>query len=206
MARYIIMVRGTWPIFLALASFGIANSLYSQNKAARPKEGLLTGRIYANADGSVLRAAASVEVYLLLLPGKLQDSKDADGGETAGSIYLKENTKALDLYKQQLATDRSPQMGVVPCMKEPYLLQPVLLKVVVWAQTHKRFSQIITTQADEDGTFAISLPVGTYIIIVGGDNGSADALWTEAPPRVTIKYRTHVKLKLSTPKRSCGVD
>ena len=193
-------MRDGWSIFLVLATFGVANG--QQN--VHHKDSVLIGRVYATTGGTILKPAASADIYLLLLPEQSRDNRDVDGGETAGSIYLKEEARAIEVYKRKLGTDPTSSTGTRACTEERDLLQSVLLKTVIWAQAHKESQQIVTTQADEDGSFGTSLQAGTYIVVARGGTESTAPFWIAEPPHVTVKHHARVKLKLSFPSQSCS--
>jgi len=160
--------------------------------AARAK---VTGRVFAITAGGDLKPARIADVYIFFMSGS---------GDTAGHIYYRESGRAIEAFSKDLDASGGTWTQKMICLKQLYMFQPVLLKVLDWAEANKKMSQITILKTDEDGNFTTTLAPGAYTIAIRGRAGFDEALWESGPLNdISVSPNHNLDLKFSSPSQSC---
>jgi hypothetical protein len=187
---------------LCLAATSIAIGQSAPTKSNATTRGTLSGRVFAMTAGGDLKPARMADVYVLYSAGLTRDGKAMDSGETADLVFMEAHNTGQEEYNQEFRahmewTDKQA------CMKDLATFHPAMLKVIDWADAHKKGSQLIKTQTDEEGNFSVSLPPGMYGVYVRGRAGFNEALWDSGLDYARVQPGSHIVMKLSKPTTSC---
>jgi len=205
-------VPNRWLFAILLLTAG---SVFAQQKAAPkarkaapPKSGVASGRVFAITVSGDLKPARLAKVYLFLISGGAKFD-----GDPVSLAWGRSELKALqEIYNQEMAREESSSRTgrvvdeSIVCRLELSLYDEAVAETQLWAEDQKKTTQIVSTDADEDGYFKMTAPVGTYEIIARGRAGLNEAFWKAgAYDWVNVEAGTETTIKLTSPKKSCLV-
>lgn len=193
---------GLGIVCLCVVTAGITNGQQVPTKVGVPTRGALSGRVFAITEGGDLKPARMADVYMLFSSGVTRDGKAVDVGETADGAFMDAQHDGTVQYLKEFE-ENYQWSDEIACLKELAVFRPAMIKTIEWALAHKKTSQIIKTQSDEEGGFSASLPPGKYHLLVRGRAGFNEALWDSGMEYVDIHPGSHVEIRLSSPDKSC---
>ena len=199
---YCIAMTLTVFVLLILSSVGRA-----QTKTARPvrapRPATVSGRVFAITKSGDLKPARMASVYLLLsLP-------DQD------PVYLEWLREFVKAEEAEMARQRADQtkwgseeeMDRYRCIRTLRYTREALQGTLASAEDHHKMSQVLVTEADEEGNFEFIVPhPGAYYVLASGQAGFNDAFWGGlANSHIGVEAGSAQIVKLSNPEVACLV-
>lgn len=174
------------------------------SKPARVKAGAVSGRVFLITEGGDLKPARLANVYLFY--GGVEGTKEREGDAPARSALEAWHAGLLKEAESLTAELGKPEAlqwsESLSCLKDLHTYAKALVATLQWSQDNKKTDQVLSTEADEEGNFKISLTPGFYILAVKGHAGFNDAFWSKS---ILVKSGAEIALKLSAPEKACIV-
>ncbi|HWG18679.1 MAG TPA: hypothetical protein VN678_12500 [Acidobacteriaceae bacterium] len=190
-------------LIICLCVFEVGDAQQTHRKSAvSPVRGTLSGRVFAITKSGDLKPARIADIYIFFVSGVTRDGRAVDVGDTAGLMFMEAFNVAEEAYNKELA-DNPDWSERTACLKDLSTFHLAVLKVLDWAENNKKQSQILVTKTDEDGYFSAALPPGQYHVWARGRAGFNESLWDSSPEIIDIQPRSHIELKLASPRTSC---
>ena len=207
-------VRLVSVIFFA---FLLADVAAQQKRTAKTvmRPGVLSGRVFAITTGGDIKPARMADVYLLYVCKSAEKRTCHDVNEyktsAGGSPFTAQEVKRLDEFNKWLSGEVRQQdengsgaSESLVCRKELIGYDGTILETMKWAEAQNKIWQVIVAQADEEGTFKITVPhPGAYKMLIRGKAGLNDAFWTDD---IVVNPGVETKVKLSSPEKACLKD
>jgi hypothetical protein len=198
-----------WPQATPTTANPTKNSAHAKDPVAIGKKpsGSISGRVFAITRAGDLKPARLARVYLM---GGLNIPPDS-----AVSIFLDKQLSGRTALRESGAlTDDSEELL---CRKELLLITDSVQAAVKWVEENKKYSEFLSAQADEEGTFQISgVAPGGYTLAVRGRAGENEAYWetdvffVQVGGKMSWKVGANdflpgkdVSIKLSSPEKVC---
>jgi hypothetical protein len=192
-------------VLLCFCVFVFAESAKVQGQSAvgKPK-GSISGRVFAITKGGDIKPARLAHVSLI---GDLKRPPD-----TAVSVFLDAEHDGYErLNKLPYDSEESS------CRQELHVRDESVASTIRWVEYNEKYSEFLTTQADEEGTFHISgIEPGGYTLVVRGRAGMNEAYWETDVFFIQVGGKMSwkvggddfipgkdVSIKLSSPEKSC---
>jgi hypothetical protein len=190
---------GKWWAFVVLFAAGVMAADAQQQKSSIARAGVVSGRIFAVTKGGDLKPARMATVVLLYkYRSEKAANENAEEMDSAGMAWLDNKLHAMNELARE---DKSDWNDSVWCHQHLGTYHEALSATLSWASEKHKAWQILSTDADEDGTFKMAVPhPGKYTIVAIGQAGFNDAVW-EAD--FVVNPGMNAAVKLSSPKESC---
>ena len=92
------------------------------------------------------------------------------------------------------------------CVRTLRFTREALRRTLAWAEAHHKMSQVLATEADEEGNFELAVRrPGLYHIFASGRAGFNDAFWGGMTSSITVEAGLAYTVKLSRPETACLV-
>lgn len=210
------MKTTTFAVLLLLATTHLFGQ--SAKRASASAMSTITGRVFLVTESGDLKVARLAHVYFVF-GGNLRQGESVNTAEWKFlsvlvseeqqlSIQAKDDTwnpsAAAILRMYSPPTDTTDAEARQVCLKRRLQYITALDETSKWVDQNKKHQQLQSTDTDEQGMFAIKLPVGIYEIVSSGQAGINEAIWTKED--VIVPPRQTVSLKLSSPEVSCLVS
>jgi hypothetical protein len=178
--------------------------------------GVVSGRVFAITVSGDLKLARLAKVYLFLLSGGAKFDGDSvslawshSELKAAGEMAKAEKDREDSYSRTGKDVDGSTDFDgdgakSIVCRRELLLYDEAVGETEQWATGQKKTSQIVCADADEEGYFKMTAPVGTYTLIARGRAGFNEAFW-KAGDWVNAEAGTETTIKLTSPEKSCLV-
>ena len=197
---------GHRAVLLVVLTLLITNGILvvAQEKAVTKtvtKPGVLSGRVFAITNGGDVKPARMANIYLLYeYHGKTVSDKEYQG--TAGGMaWSDQESRRLKDYSQWLKENGKDTSESLWCRTELLGYNKSVLEIMKWADSENKRWQVIIGQADEEGTFKISVPhPGKYRLLIRGRAGFNEAYWNTD---VAVNAGVETTVKLAAPSKSC---
>lgn len=169
---------------------------------AKPKPGVISGRVFLITKSGDIKPARLAKMYLLPW------GNDVD--KSVAKIWGDELDKAAKKYIQELnaANKDGSSLNMSDayiCRKELATYDEALTATLRWAVAQSVPPEIVIGNADEEGNFKFAgLAPGIYTVAVFGRAGFNEARWLDTG--VTVKPDTETSLKLSSSEAACIVE
>jgi hypothetical protein len=198
----------------------LSSAAFAQTKTigptARPRPATLSGRVFAITRSGDLKPARMASIYLFLdAPPKRADDEDFMYFEMLREALkaAQAETEATDVDNAEWArggwTVSEDYMQQHWCVRKLRLSRQTLHRTIAWAEAHHKMSEVLVTEADEEGNFQLTVPrPGAYYVFASGQAGFNDALWggwpsSGSPNRITVDAGSSYNIKLSSPETAC---
>jgi len=180
-----------------------------QQKPLPAKAAVVSGSVFVITKGGDLKPARMADVYLLYLyrSVKVANANPADA-DSAGRAWLDNHNKIMEEYlKVAGSAEEMAWSDKLACLKHLQTYHDALSQTRDWASAKHKDWQVLTNEADENGTFKIAVPhPGIYTILASGRAGFNDAFWEGQTEGVIVNAGASTAVKLSSPAESCLMD
>jgi hypothetical protein len=156
---------------------------------AKPKPGIVSGRIFLITKGGDIKPARLASVYLVSWDG---------AKNSAAQRWDDEYLRASQGYLAKLL---DPQWSESTACKMELLAYDQATLAVLQSDAPSQL-KILTGHADEEGNFKMAdVQPGLYMIVASARAGFNDARWEEG--FVQVKSEMETSLKLASPAKAC---
>lgn len=199
----------TWHLQLSglLLLAIVANA--QQQKSPSAKAGVVSGSVFAITKGGDLKPARMATVTLLYLyrSVKVANANPADA-DSAGRAWLDNHNNIMEEYlKVAGSAEGMAWSDKLACLKHLQTYHDALSQTRDWASAKHKDWQILTTEADENGMFKITVPhPGIYTILASGRAGFNDAFWYDNLKDIVVSPGATTAVKLSSIAEACLMD
>ena len=183
-------------------------------KTIAAKPGGLSGRVILIASNGDLKPARLATVYLLWNREKplvigMTKQEEEEAHNSAAHKWLDEALNVAEelLKRAEEASAEFRRTGrnvpdSVECREGLMTYYRALKDILAWGEAKKKSNQILLTDADEEGNFAVKpLHPGVYTILARGRVGVSDAFWSN--DYVVVQAGIETTVKLASPERAC---
>jgi hypothetical protein len=179
-----------------------------QQKSPPVKAGVVSGSVFAITKGGDLKPARMADVYLLYLYRSVKwANAHPEDEDSAGHAWMDNYNNVLGDFLKVFAAEGMGWSDKMDCLKHMQVYHDALSQTKDWASAKHKDWQILTTEADENGMFKITVPhPGEYIILASGRAGFNDAFWDGDIPGIIVNPGATTTVKLSSPAKSCLTD
>jgi hypothetical protein len=198
---------GSFFWVLVASSTALAGPQTKSQAKSMVNPGIVSGRVFLITVAGDLKPARMAKVYLLYMVRSVAyaeaHKEDQDSAEMA---FIKALIKAMeDDLKAEKEKSAAPDYHYnegVECLGKLAEYSRALSETFDWVSTNKKEWQIIAGQADEEGSFRISVPhPGDYSLLIDGHAGFNDAVWETHP--LTVKPGIETTVKMGSPEVAC---
>jgi hypothetical protein len=155
--------------------------------------GTVSGRVFGITGSGDLKPARLARVYLL-------GSTETQTKQSAVTVFLEKYVTGTEELTASLNTD-SDLSDEARCRKVLIVADDAILAALDWTKEKKKYSELKSTEADEEGAFRISgVAPGFHMLAIRGRAGANDAYWQAD---VVVVPGRDVSLKLGSPEKSC---
>lgn len=221
-ARRLLGIAALMTVATASAQQTASKSSVTGAPIASIKPGTVSGRVFAITGGGDLKPARLAKVTLILYfsrdvadSGKERQSAGKPNGfqspqewlaekqrkNWAGEVWSDKRVQALTEFNQRFMTEGTNWSPSLACREELLSWDKALSQTRQWALDEKKTSQIVSTEADEEGKFSATVPPGVYSVLVRGRAGFYEAAWLDEG--ISVNAGTEIAIKLPAPQKSC---
>jgi hypothetical protein len=202
--RWFVLKKTPWPLPLSLVAVLAMGQAAKRTPVAMST---VSGRVFAITKGGDLKPARLAHVYLLY-SGTLKGAENNTAASefiSALSSQMKYHSDAWrawlhGMQQKYPGQDISEASDRELCRSQLLAYTSALKDTLDWVEQNKKPKQLLDTDADEEGNFAIRVPAGIYNLLAHGRAGINDAFWTSD---VVAQSGRTTLVKLSSPEQSC---
>ncbi len=186
----------------------LAIAVNAQQKSPPSEQtGVVSGRIFAITKDGDLKPARLAKVYLFYTyrSAKAANASPAEETNSAAHVWSENLSKLTEGYLKALDREGASWSDSLMCHKKLLTYVEALSATADWAADDRRVWQMLTTNADENGVFKVTVHhPGKYALLAYGQAGFSKAVWEDDD--IVVNPGVTTTGKLSSPAEACLAD